>query len=389
MDSSEHPTQQPSPTRTRRAWSAAGIAAVAALALSGCADAAPDDDRGSSASARATAPADLPTGQVALDGDTSDVVTGLEAPWSVVRTGDDGDALVSERDSAKVLELQDDGSTREVGTVDGVSHGGEGGLLGLALHDDDLFVYSTADDGNRIQRFELTGSAGSWALGAATTIIDGLPSNTFHDGGRIAFGPDDMLYASVGDAGTSSDAQDEDSLAGKILRLTPDGDVPDDNPFDGSPVWSLGHRNVQGLGWSSDGTMFASEFGENTLDELNVIEAGENYGWPEVEGEGGAGQGFVDPVQQWSTDEASPSGLTVVDDTVFVANLRGEVLRAIPADDPGTSTEYFPGDFGRIRTVLEGPADTLWFVTNNTDGRGDPAAGDDRIVSVPLTRAAG
>ncbi|TCL88817.1 glucose/arabinose dehydrogenase [Curtobacterium sp. PhB142] len=389
MDSSEHPTQQPSPTRTRRAWSAAGIAAVAALALSGCADAAPDDDRGSSASARATAPADLPTGQVALDGDTSDVVTGLEAPWSVVRTGDDGDALVSERDSAKVLELQDDGTTREVGTVDGVSHGGEGGLLGLALHDDDLFVYSTADDGNRIQRFELTGSAGSWALGDATTIIDGLPSNTFHDGGRIAFGPDDMLYASVGDAGTSSDAQDEDSLAGKILRLTPDGDVPDDNPFDGSPVWSLGHRNVQGLGWSSDGTMFASEFGENTLDELNVIEAGENYGWPEVEGEGEGGedQGFVDPVQQWSTDEASPSGLTVVDDTVFVANLRGEVLRAIPADDPGTSTEYFPGDFGRIRTVLEGPADTLWFVTNNTDGRGDPAAGDDRIVSVPLTRS--
>lgn len=385
MDSSEHPN--PNPTRARRAWSAAGIAAVAALALGGCADATPDDDRGSSASARATAPADLPTGQVALDGDTSDVVTGLEAPWSVVRTGDDGDALVSERDSAKVLELQEDGTTREVGTVDGVSHGGEGGLLGLALHDDDLFVYSTADDGNRIQRFELTGSAGSWALGDATTIIDGLPSNTFHDGGRIAFGPDDMLYASVGDAGTSSDAQDEDSLAGKILRLTPDGDVPDDNPFDGSPVWSLGHRNVQGLGWSSDGTMFASEFGENTLDELNVIEAGEDYGWPEVEGEGGEYQGFVDPVQQWSTDEASPSGLTVVDDTVFVANLRGEVLRAIPADDPGTSTEYFPGDFGRIRTVLEGPADTLWFVTNNTDGRGDPAAGDDRIVSVPLTRS--
>ncbi|WP_261783997.1 PQQ-dependent sugar dehydrogenase [Curtobacterium sp. TC1] len=389
MDSSEHPHQHPSPARARRAWSAAGIAAVAALALSGCAGAAPDDDRGSSASARATAPADLPTGQVAPDGDTTDVVTGLDAPWSVVRTGDDGDALVSERDSAKVLELQDDGTTREVGTVEGVRHGGEGGLLGLALHDDDLFVYSTADDGNRIQRYDLTGTTGSWALGDATTIIDGLPSNTFHDGGRIAFGPDDMLYASVGDAGASSDAQDEDSLAGKILRLTPDGDVPDDNPVDGSPVWSLGHRNVQGMGWSSDGTMFASEFGENTLDELNVIEAGENYGWPEVEGEGGEDQGFVDPVQQWSTDEASPSGLTVVDDTVFVANLRGEVLRAIPADDPDSSTEYFQGDFGRIRTVLEGPSDTLWFVTNNTDGRGDPVEGDDRIVSVPLTRAAG
>ncbi|MBO9042779.1 PQQ-dependent sugar dehydrogenase [Curtobacterium flaccumfaciens] len=376
--------------RSRRLWSLAGVAAVAALALTACtsSDGAERDgsDRGGSPSARATAPADLAAGQVALDGDTTDVVTGLEAPWSVVLTGDDGDALVSERDSARVLELRSDGTTRQVGTVDGVSHGGEGGLLGLALHDDDLFVYSTADDGNRIQRYELTGSTGSWGLGEATTIIDGLPKNTFHDGGRIAFGPDDMLYASVGDAGASADAQDEESLAGKILRLTPDGDVPADNPIDGSPVWSLGHRNVQGMGWSSDGTMFASEFGENTNDELNVIEPGSNYGWPEVEGTGGEDQGFVDPVQQWSTDEASPSGLAVVDDTVFVANLRGEVLRAVPADDPGTATEYFAGDFGRIRTVLEGPSDTLWFVTNNTDGRGTPSSGDDRIVSVPFTR---
>ncbi|ROP72555.1 sorbosone dehydrogenase family protein [Curtobacterium sp. PhB115] len=379
------------PHARTRAWSVAGLTAVAALVLSACTGDGSDGTGGTDGAAptaRATAPADLSSGQVAPDGDTTDVVTGLAAPWSVVRTGDDGDALVSERDSAKVLELRDDGTTREVGAVDGVSHGGEGGLLGLALHDDDLFVYSTADDGNRVQRYELTGSEGSWALGDATTIIDGLPANTFHDGGRIAFGPDGMLYASVGDAGTSSDAQDEDSLAGKILRLTPDGDVPDDNPFDGSPVWSLGHRNVQGMGWTSDGTMFASEFGQDTHDELNVIEAGENYGWPEVEGTGGEDQGFVDPVQQWSTDEASPSGLAVVDDTVFVANLRGEVLRAIPADEPGTATEYFAGDFGRIRTVLEGPSDTLWFVTNNTDGRGDPSADDDRIVSVPLTRSA-
>ncbi|MBT1618043.1 PQQ-dependent sugar dehydrogenase [Curtobacterium flaccumfaciens pv. poinsettiae] len=376
--------------RSRRLWSVAGLAAVAALVLSACTsgDGAERDGsgRGGAPTARASAPADLAAGQVALDGDTTDVVTGLEAPWSVVLTGDDGDALVSERDSARVLELRSDGTTRHVGTVDGVSHGGEGGLLGLALHDDDLFVYSTADDGNRIQRYELTGDTGSWGLGEATTIIDGLPKNSFHDGGRIAFGPDDMLYASVGDAGASTDAQDEDSLAGKILRLTPDGDVPADNPIDGSPVWSLGHRNVQGMGWSSDGTMFASEFGENTHDELNVIEPGSNYGWPEVEGTGGQDQGFVDPVQQWSTDEASPSGLAVVDDTVFVANLRGEVLRAVPADEPGTATEYFAGDFGRIRTVLEGPSDTLWFVTNNTDGRGTPSRGDDRIVSVPFTR---
>ncbi len=375
-------------TRRRSTWSAVGLAAATALALAACSDDPAATDAagsGGSSSSTATPPPGLAAGQVAPDGAASDVVSGLEAPWSVVPIGDDGDAFVSERDSARVLELGADGSTREVGTVEGVRHGGEGGLLGLAVHDGDLFVYSTADDGNRIQRYDLTGDTGSYRLGDATTVLDGLPANTFHDGGRIAFGPDGMLYASVGDAGERSEAQDRDSLAGKILRLTPDGDVPDDNPFDGSPVWSLGHRNVQGMGWADDGTMFAAEFGENTWDELNVIEAGADYGWPEVEGTGGEDQGFVDPVQQWSTDEASPSGLTVVDDTVFVANLRGESVRAVPVSDPSTSTVYFAGEYGRVRTVLAGPDDTLWFVTNNTDGRGDPRDGDDRIVSVPLT----
>ena len=372
--------------RPHRTWVTLGAAAVTALVLTACTDDGARTLRGTASAT--TAPTTVPTssapGLLAPGGEPSDLATGLDAPWSVVRTGDGVDALISERDSAKVLELTAAGTTREVGTVEGVSAGGEGGLLGLALHDGDLFVYSTADDGNRIQRYDLTGSAGSYALGDATTIIDGLPSNSFHNGGRIAFGPDGMLYASVGDAGTGSDAQDRDSLAGKILRLTPDGGVPGGNPFRGSPVWSLGHRNVQGMGWTSDGTMFASEFGQDTWDELNVIEKGQDYGWPEVEGKGGEDQGFVDPVQQWSTDDASPSGLTVIDDTVFVANLRGEVVRAIPASSPAESAEYFAGDFGRIRTVLEGPDGELWFVTNNTDGRGDPTEGDDRIVSVPL-----
>ncbi len=268
--------------RSRRTWSALGLAAVAALGLTACSDdratTGPGDPAGQGSTA--SPPADLAAGQLAPDGRTTDVVSGLEAPWSVVPVGDDGDAFVSERDSARVLELRADGSTREVGTVDGVRHGGEGGLLGLALHDGDLFVYSTADDGNRIQRYDLTGDTGSYRLGAATTVIDGLPANTFHDGGRIAFGPDDMLYASVGDAGQRSEAQDRGSLAGKILRLTPDGQVPDDNPFDGSPVWSLGHRNVQGMGWAEDGTMFAAEFGEDRWDELNVIEPGGTTGGP-------------------------------------------------------------------------------------------------------------
>jgi glucose/arabinose dehydrogenase len=349
-------------------------------------------------------------------GAADDVATGLEAPWSVVLLGDT--ALISERDSGRILELLDDGTTRSIGTVPGVSAAGESGLLGLAIAPADdaeassgsasssasanssgnasttpsastnsLYVYSTGDDGNRIQRFALAGTPGSLTLGRATTILDGLPSNTFHNGGRIAFGPEGMLYATVGDAGSSPDAQERSSLAGKILRMTPDGGVPDDNPFDGSLVYSLGHRNVQGLGWASDGTMFAAEFGQDAWDELNVIEAGSNYGWPEVEGEGGGAKGFVDPVQQWSTDDASPSGLAVVDDTVFIANLRGEVLRGVPVSDPSTSHEYFQGELGRLRTVLESPDGGLWILTNNTDGRGTPGDGDDRLVSVGLSEA--
>lgn len=379
MDTTQHRR------RIRRVWPAAGLAAVAVLALAGCTDDSARTLEGTaSASAAPTTPTTPPTGQLQPGGETSDIATGLEAPWSVVRTGEGDDALISERDSAKVLELTAAGKTRTVGTIEGVSHGGEGGLLGLALHDGDLFVYSTAEDGNRIQRYDLTGTTGSYGLGAATTVVDGLPSNSFHNGGRIAFGPDGMLYASVGDAGDGEDAQDRDSLAGKILRFTPDGQVPGGNPFPGSPVWSLGHRNVQGMAWAADGTMFASEFGQDTWDELNVIEKGQDYGWPEVEGKGGEDQGFVDPAQQWPTDDASPSGITVIDDTLFIANLRGEVVRAVPAAAPTTSTEYFAGDFGRIRTVLAGPEGALWFVTNNTDGRGDPTAGDDRVVSVPL-----
>ncbi|PCN47362.1 glucose dehydrogenase [Curtobacterium sp. 'Ferrero'] len=357
-----------------------------ALVLSGCTDA--DTDEGTPPTPSRSAPGASTTPSVAAlapDGETSDVVTDLEAPWSVVRTGDGRDALVSERDSARVLELTDDGTTRVVGTVPGVRHGGEGGLLGLALHDGDLFVYSTAEDGNRIQRFDLTGGPGSYELGDATTILDGLPASGIHNGGRIAFGPDGMLYASVGDAGNGQDAQDRDSLAGKILRMTAEGDVPAGNPFRDSLVWTTGHRNVQGMGWAADGTMFAAEFGQNTWDELNVVEKGSDYGWPEVEGKGGTDRGFVDPVQQWATSDASPSGLTVIGDTVFVANLQGESVRAVPVSEPSTSRVYFGGDFGRIRSVLEGPDGALWFVTNNTDGRGDPSDGDDRIVSVPLT----
>jgi glucose/arabinose dehydrogenase len=161
--------------------------------------------------------------------------------------------------------------------------------------------------------------------------------------------------------------------------------VPPDNPFPDSFVYSLGHRNVQGLAWAADGTMFASEFGQDTWDELNVIVSGGNYGWPDVEGIADV-DGYIDPVQQWATDDASPSGIAVAGGTVYVANLRGQRLRAIPAADPADiagTTEHF-SDFGRLRAVTVAPDGTLWFLTNNTDGRGNPRSGDDRIVSVTL-----
>jgi glucose/arabinose dehydrogenase len=325
----------------------------------------------------ASSTAGLPTGTPVT------VASGLVAPWSVVFLG--GAPLVAERDSARIVELTGDGSVREVGVVAGVRPGGEAGLLGMAVDDRDrLYVYSTARDGNRVERYDVTGDAGSLVLGDPTTVIDRMPSASHHDGGRLAFGPDGMLYVTVGDAGQRESAQDLGSLAGKILRLTPDGDVPADNPFPGSPVWSSGHRNPQGLAWDDGGTLYATEFGQDTWDELNVITPGANYGWPVVEGAAGR-DGFTDPVQQWSPDDASPSGMVHLDGMLYIANLRGSRLRAVPVADLGASTDVYVGEYGRLRDVVVAPDGRLWFVTSNTDGRGDPGPDDDRVLSVAVS----
>jgi glucose/arabinose dehydrogenase len=322
---------------------------------------------------------------------TTDLATGLDAPWSAVPLPS-GSTLISERDSGDVMERLPQGGLRKAGTVPGVVHTGESGLLGLAVPDVSappyLYAYETTADDNRVVRLPLTGVPGSYALGAPEPIVTGIPKAANHDGGRIAFGPDGMLYITAGDASEPDRAQDVGSLGGKILRVTPDGNVPADNPFPGSPVWSFGHRNPQGIGWDSHGTMWASEFGQNTWDELNIITPGSNYGWPAVEGIGGD-PAYTDPVQQWSTDEASPSGLAIVGDTIFIAGLGGERLWTVWSTDghaPVTAEAFFDGDLGRLRDVVA-RGDRIWLLTNDTDGRGDPRPGDDRLVEVPLTPA--
>ena len=304
------------------------------------------------------------------------VASGLAAPWSIAIHDDT--VLVSERDSGRILRLGADGATSELGVVAGVAHGGEGGLLGLAFDEEGrLYAYSTGASGNRVQRFDDPRS-----LDDPVTLVDGIPAAGNHNGGRLAFGPDGFLYVSTGDAGDGSHAQDPDSLGGKILRMTEDGDPAPGNPDPDSLVWSMGHRNVQGLAWDSSGSMYATEFGQNTWDELNVIEAGGNYGWPDVEGTGGEDRGFTDPIRQWTPAEASPSGLAIVDDVILIANLRGERLRALTVAAPEHSADLHTGD--RVRDVAVTPDGEVWILTSNTDGRGGPGPDDDRILRIDL-----
>ncbi|MBU3750250.1 MAG: PQQ-dependent sugar dehydrogenase [Mycobacterium sp.] len=315
-------------------------------------------------------PAEVVSG-IRVDGT---VATGLEVPWGIAFLAD-GSALVSERDTGRILRVGADSPT-VVGTVDGVVPRGEGGLLGIARFQNWLYAYLTAATDNRVVRMAWD----SRTLGKPEIVLTGIPKAGIHNGGRIIFGPDGMLYVGTGDAGDRDLAQDRDSLGGKILRVTPAGTVPADNPFTGSPVFSLGHRNVQGLAFDGQGRLWASEFGQSDVDELNLITAGSNYGWPECEGACGK-PGYVDPVVQWSpTSIASPSGLAVRGDYAYVASLRGQRVWEVPLDGSGKASGLQLGDLGRLRTIEPAPDGSMWLSTSNTDGRGDARAGDDRIV---------
>lgn len=306
----------------------------------------------------------------------------LEVPWGVDFLPD-GEAVVTERDTGRVLEVRD-GRAREIGRIDEAAPEGEAGLLGVAVSPDfdsdrRLFFYVTTREDNRIVRTTYDGDR----IAEVEPILTGIPNGFIHDGGRLEFGPDGFLYASTGEIGQPDLAQDRDSLGGKILRITVDGEPAPGNPFPGSPIWSLGHRNVQGLAFDESGQLWASEFGAQTFDELNRIVKGGNYGWPIHEGDGGAPE-YVDPHVVWQTSEASPSGLAFLDGRLWMAALRGQRLwRVDVRGDRATGPrDFFVGDHGRLRTVVVAPDGNLWVTTSNRDGRGDPAEQDDRILVV-------
>ncbi|GHO45813.1 PQQ-dependent sugar dehydrogenase [Ktedonospora formicarum] len=324
------------------------------------------------------------TAPTSVDIKTSVLVKHLAIPWSLAFLPD-GRALLAER-GGRLLTVDKNGQTQEVQRIPQAGVG-EGGLLGIALspkYQDDKLIYayySTATD-NRVVRFRLGEQP--------QVVLQGIPVAGNHDGGRIAFGPDGMLYIGTGDATNRPNSQNKQSLAGKILRITPDGKIPSDNPFSGSAVYSYGHRNVQGLAWDSKGQLYESEFGQNAFDEVNKIMPGKNYGWPEVEGMGNDPR-FVNPIVTFATSEASPSGTTFLkqgaipqwEGDLFVASLRGTRLWRIHFSPNGDVLEKEPllqGKFGRLRNVAQAPDGSLWIITSNQDGRGNPTADDDRLI---------
>lgn len=324
---------------------------------------------------------------------TETVVQDLNVPWEVVflpnsigEFPNEPEFLITQRNGT-ILRISGDRNTYNVPDVKVV---GEGGLLGLALHPDFnenslIYVYLTSDVGNKVVRYLLTENH----LENPEVILENIPEAPNHNGGRIAFGPDGFLYISTGDSQNENLAQDTDSLAGKILRVTDDGKIPSDNPFKNA-VYSYGHRNVQGITWDEDGRLWATEHGRSGLrsgyDELNLIKKGANYGWPVIQGDE-IRENMQRPVIHSGASETwAPSGITYFNNSLFFTGLRGQALyQAKLAANGETTTElikHFDGTFGRIRTVRLGPDGYLYILTNNTDGRGNPQKNDDKLIRV-------
>ncbi|ASN52844.1 sorbosone dehydrogenase family protein [Sinomonas sp. R1AF57] len=305
---------------------------------------------------------------------TRTVAERLSTPWSIAFLPD-GSAFVSERDSGRILRLGAGGDPREAAPIAVRTDTSEGGLLGLEAAPDfassgTLYAYYTAERSNRVVSLHWDGSS----LGGERVLVDGIPEAPIHNGGRIKAGRDGFLYIGTGDATNRSSSQDRASLDGKVLRVASDGAPADGNPF-GNRVFTYGHRNVQGLAWDSSGRLWASELGPDRDDELNLLQAGSQYGWPSVTG-ARSSNGSVPAVHVWpSTADASPSALAIVDDVAYVACLRGERLWRLPLPAAGSTgdgsgqlpgaTEHFRGQYGRLRDVVQVPGQReLWIATN-------------------------
>ena len=319
------------------------------------------------------------------------VVDGLNNPWEMV-FAPNGDIYFSERDG-RIWKIESFGEAKVIQTFP-KSGSYEGGTLGLALHpnfeeNNKIYVYQTNLEleffQNKVFSFTVDGDE----LIDKKTVIDDIPGAPWHDGGRIAFGPDDKLYITTGDAVNPGWSQDLSSLAGKILRINPDGTIPDDNPFDSSPIFSYGHRNPQGIAWSNDGLLVSSEHGPSGEmgyghDEINVIVKGKNYGWPKVVGDS-SDDSFVNPIIHSGQTTWAPSGMVYfdsekipsLDGKFLVGALRGQHLMVVDVAKDGSlvsAEKMFEGEFGRIRTAQIGPDGVLYLLTANGD--------NDKIVRI-------
>ncbi|MGW3898514.1 PQQ-dependent sugar dehydrogenase [Micromonospora profundi] len=370
----------------RRISLIAGLAV--ALALSAC----------SSGPEPATNPADRPpgaarsSGPVATLGEPTELVSGLEAPWGLTFLPDRS-ALVSERITGEIVRIPADGGTAApVGVVPDVVASSEGGLLGIIASRDfatDRTVFASVSGARENSIVALRIADDFRSLTLVRVLLDGIQTADRHHGGRIAIGPDGNLWIGTGDAFEPQNAADDATVNGKILRIRPDGSIPDDNPTPDSPIYSSGHRNVQGIAFGPDATPYASELGHRTWDEVNVLKAGRDYGWPESEGvQGGTGE---PPILTLHPDEASPSGVTYAAGSLWIGALGGQRLWQQPVNGGvavGDPIQHFHGDYGRIRTVETAPDGTLWLITSNTDratwGGTAPRPGDDRILRVPV-----
>lgn len=309
----------------------------------------------------------------------------LEIPWALEFLPDKK-ILFTER-AGRVRLIDENGNLQAspIANINDVKQLGEGGLLGITIHPDfpnNHFVYLYYTYGsndnttlNRVARFKFENNT----LSAKTIIVDEIPGNLFHNGGRIKFGPDGFLYITTGDSQNPSLAQDLNSLAGKILRVTDDGKPADNNPF-GNEIFSYGHRNPQGITWDDNQRLWATEHGPSALDELNIIEKGKNYGWHVIQGDKKQ-NGMETPIINSASDTWAPSGTAYYNGSIFFGGLRGQALFEYSINN-NTLTPHLKGEIGRIREVVLGPDNLLYITTSNKDGRGIPDETDDKILRV-------